>query len=71
MSVVDIEPITYRTVDVPIIDGTATLPNGAVISGLSPLVVTVRVPYLTDEDKARLIAQLPEPDETGECWDDE
>lgn len=58
--------IEYRTMDIPVIDGIATLPNGSTVRSTSKV---VRVPYLTPEDKERLAAMLPAYDEDEDCWD--
>jgi len=58
----DNEPILFRTFDVPVVDGFATLPDGRVIASNAKV---VRVPYLTAEDHDRLMAAMfpePEPD---------
>lgn len=54
---IDEKAVMYRTIDVPVVDGIATLPDGRTVRSRSQV---VRVPYLTAEDHARLTAMLPE-----------
>jgi excisionase family DNA binding protein len=57
----DDEPILYRTVDVPVIDGIATLPDGRTVASLAKV---LRVPFLTPEDRQRMVDLLPPADDT-------
>lgn len=52
-------PILFRTIDVPVIDGVATLPDGRTVLSVAKF---VRVPYLTPEDHQRLADLLPDAD---------
>jgi hypothetical protein len=54
----DEKPITYQTIDVPVIDGVATLPDGRLVKSSAKV---VRVPYLTPEDEQRLAEAINGP----------
>lgn len=57
---IDDDPIVYHTVDVPVVDGFATLPDGRVVASTASV---VRVPFLTPEDRQRLADLLPFDDD--------
>ena len=51
----DERPILYRTQDIPVVDGIATLPDGRTVHSTAN---AIRVPYLTPEDQERLAALM-------------
>lgn len=55
------EPITHRTMDILVVDGRATLPDGSIVETSAKV---VRVPYLLPEDAERL--QMLRGTETSE-----
>jgi len=59
------EPVRYHTLDVPVVNGFATLPDGRVVAAEEDF---VRVHFLTPEAQKQLRAALVEPDSLDAAW---
>ena len=59
------EPVRYHTLDIPVVNGFATLPDGRVVAAEEDF---VRVHFLTPEAQKQLRAALVEPDSLDAAW---